>query len=109
MEQDHNRAAGDLGKAEAKEADASKRLELQRLREQERLKAHAARVEREKAARELEAKKEAERKRKEQEAKAQRKLREMGVCPVGYRWMNMGSYYRCAGGSHTVSLEQLGL
>lgn len=107
MEQDHNRAAEDLGKAEANEADGSKRSELQRLREQERVKAHAARVAREEAARELVAKKEAERKRKEQEAKTQRKLREMGVCPVGFRWINMGTYYRCAGGSHAVSLEQL--
>jgi len=70
MEQDHNSAAEDLAKAEAKEADGSKRSELQRLREQERVKAHAARVAREEAARELVAKKEAERKRKEQETKA---------------------------------------
>jgi len=32
--------------------------------------------------RELEEEKEAERQRKEQEAKAQRKLKEMGVCPL---------------------------
>ncbi|KAI2870625.1 hypothetical protein CBS76997_10200 [Aspergillus niger] len=48
-----------------------------------------------------------ERKKKEEEA--QRKLREMGVCPVGYRWIPQASGYRCAGGSHFVSSAQLGL
>ncbi|OJZ81129.1 hypothetical protein ASPFODRAFT_146329 [Aspergillus luchuensis CBS 106.47] len=48
-----------------------------------------------------------ERKKKEEEA--QRKLREMGVCPVGYRWIPQASGYRCAGGSHFVTSAQLGL
>jgi hypothetical protein len=105
----HNKVMEDLTKDEASEPDASKRSELQRQREEARLRAHAARVQREKAARELETKREAERKRKEQDAQAQRKLREMGVCPVGFRWINMGTYYRCAGGSHVVSMSELGL
>ncbi|RAK83097.1 AAA family ATPase [Aspergillus costaricaensis CBS 115574] len=48
-----------------------------------------------------------ERKKKEEEA--QRKLREMGVCPMGYRWIPQATGYRCAGGSHFVSSAQLGL
>ncbi|PYH64565.1 uncharacterized protein BO88DRAFT_419466 [Aspergillus vadensis CBS 113365] len=48
-----------------------------------------------------------ERKKKEEEA--QRKLREMGVCPVGYCWIPQATGYRCAGGSHFVSSAQLGL
>lgn len=110
-EEQYNKNLEDLTKVEASEPDASKRSELQRQREEARLKAHAARVQREKAARGLEAKREAERKRKEQDAQAQRKLREMGVCPVGFRWINMGTYYRCAGGSHddVVSMSELGL
>ncbi len=108
-EEQHKKVMEDLTKVEASEPDASKRSELQKQREEARLRAHAARVQREKAARELEAKREAERKRKEQDAQAQRKLREMGVCPVGFRWINMGTHYRCAGGSHIVSMSQLGL
>lgn len=109
QEEQYSKAVEDLTKAETNVSDASKRSELQRKREATRLKAHAARLEKEKAARELQEKREAERKRKEQEAQAQRKLREMGVCPVGFRWINMGTHYRCAGGSHTVSMSQLGL
>jgi hypothetical protein len=53
------------------------------------------------------AREEAERKRKE-EAKAQKKLRDMGVCTVGFRWIKQDRGYRCAGGSHFVSNVQLG-
>jgi len=49
---------------------------------------------------------EEERKRKE-EVKAQKKLRQMGVCPVGFRWIKQSTGYRCAGGSHFVSNEAL--
>lgn len=57
---------------------------------------------------------EAERQKKmleqqKQEAKAQQKLREMGVCPVGYRWIKQAGGYRCAGGSHFVGNGQLDL
>jgi hypothetical protein len=47
-----------------------------------------------------------ERFRKEREA--QKKLREMGVCSMGYRWIKQAHGYRCAGGSHYVSDAQLG-
>jgi hypothetical protein len=45
--------------------------------------------------------------RREQQALA--KLREMGVCVMGYRWIKQTGGYRCAGGSHWVSDTQLGL
>ncbi|KAF8159698.1 P-loop containing nucleoside triphosphate hydrolase protein [Crassisporium funariophilum] len=98
-----------LEKAAAQERDGGKRSALQREREEARLKELAARAAGERAAAELRIKKEEEQRRKEQEAKAQRKLREMGVCPAGFRWTRMGSLYRCAGGSHTVSVGDLGL
>ncbi|KAF9525976.1 P-loop containing nucleoside triphosphate hydrolase protein [Crepidotus variabilis] len=98
-----------LAKQAAQERDAQRRLELQRLREEARLREQAARRAREKAIKEIAERKERERQEKEKEAKAQKKLRELGVCPVGYRWICMGDYYRCAGGSHTVSVSQLGL
>ena len=50
---------------------------------------------------------EEERRRKEREA--QKKLRDMGVCCMGFRWIKQTSGYRCAGGSHYVSNEHLGL
>lgn len=43
-----------------------------------------------------------EEKRRRKEARAQKKLREMGVCPVGFRWIKQAGGYRCAGGSHFV-------
>lgn len=45
--------------------------------------------------------------RREQQAQA--KLREMGVCVMGYRWIKQTGGYRCAGGSHWVSDAQLRL
>ena len=101
-----------LKKSQQKEAeakDADERAAILREREKARLKEQSARRAREKAAAELQAKKEEERKQREQEAKAQRKLRELGVCSAGFRWIKMGDGYRCAGGSHFVSASQLGL
>jgi hypothetical protein len=109
QEQDEQKRLDDLEKDESAETDGSRKSDLRRQREEARLAAHHARVAKEKAAKELEEKKEAERKRKEQEAKAQRKLKEMGVCPAGYRWVKMGTVYRCAGGAHVVPISALGL
>ena len=50
---------------------------------------------------------EEERRRKEQEA--QKKLRDMGVCCMGYRWIKQAGGYRCSAGGHYVSNEQLGV
>ena len=49
-----------------------------------------------------------ERERKKEEA-AQKKLRTLGVCVMGFRWIKQAGGYRCAGGSHYVSDAQLGL
>ena len=102
----------ELKKSQQKEAeakDANERAAILREREKARLKEQSARRAREKAAAELQAKKEEERKQREQEAKAQQKLRELGVCSAGFRWIKMGSGYQCAGGAHFVSASQLGL
>ena len=87
----------------AADADARRRLEEERLRLVAKAIAEANR------AREL-----AEQRRRELEARrleeaAQQKLREIGVCPVGYRWIKQGGGYRCAGGSHYVTNAQLGM
>jgi hypothetical protein len=87
--------------------DDDEENERKRKHEEARLRALSARL----AVREAEeklriARVEVERKRKE-EVQAQKKLRNMGVCPVGFRWIKQGTGYRCAGGSHFVSMAAL--
>ncbi|KAK4611584.1 NFX1-type zinc finger-containing protein 1 [Fulvia fulva] len=78
--------------------------EFERLKDEERklrawLKA-CADAKRQKELEEIERKrKEAEEKRRK-EALAQKKLEQMGCCPVGYQWIKQQGGWRCAGGSH---------
>ena len=92
---------------QAREAAAD--AEIKRKLEEQRLKRLAAAVEREKRARALEAQRQKEIEQRKKEQKAQEKLRNMGVCPVGYRWIKQAGGYRCAGGSHWVTDSQLGI
>lgn len=78
---------------------------LKRQHESMRLEHLAARRAREEAAESLRVAEE----RKKQEARVQTKLRDMGVCPVGFQWIKASGGYRCAGGSHFVSAAQLGI
>jgi len=85
--------------------DDAEMARLKRQREQERLRAHAIKLEQAKRTAQLEM----ERKKKQEEARVQQKLREMGVCVAGFRWIKVGDGYRCAGGSHFISNDQLGI
>ena len=62
---------------------------------------------------EMLAKIEEERKKREAEKRkeqaAQQKLRNLGVCVAGFRWIKQAGGYRCAGGAHFVTDAQLGL
>ncbi|KAJ3782150.1 P-loop containing nucleoside triphosphate hydrolase protein [Lentinula aff. detonsa] len=78
--------------------DAAKLMEFKRQQEEMRLRALRAQAERRKLEDALEARKEEEMK----EARAQRKLRSLGVCVAGYRWIKQSDGYRCAGGAHFV-------
>ena len=80
-----------------KEAEAERRREAARIAEK-KVQAERARWEA--------ARKEAERKKAQEEA-VQAKLRSMGVCVQGYRWIPQGGGYRCAGGSHFISSADL--
>jgi hypothetical protein len=88
---------------EAKEDEEKRRIEAERLkRELERRKREAELGELERQRRERE-------KEREREKVAQKKLRDLGVCEAGFRWIKQAGGYRCAGGFHFVSDAQLGL
>ena len=77
--------------------------------EQERLQRELERRAKEEELGKLQKKKtemEAQRKKEQQ---AQKKLREIGVCVQGFAWIKQAGGYRCAGGSHYVSDDQLGI
>lgn len=67
------------------------------------------RIEREKKRLEVERLRSLAEQKRKQEAKMQEKLKSMGVCPMGYRWIRQSSGYRCAGGSHYMSDRELGM
>ena len=72
--------------------------ELKRQRETARLQELRARFDRE-----------AEAKRRAEEARVQAKLQRVGQCVAGFSWIKQTNGYRCAGGSHFVTNEALGL
>lgn len=88
---------------EEQDSEARRLLEEERLRNQKarhEYEEKVARLVREKLAREEERKK---------EQLAQMKLRQMGVCVQGYKWIKQAGGYRCAGGAHFIPDAQLGL
>ncbi|RDB20814.1 NFX1-type zinc finger-containing protein 1 [Hypsizygus marmoreus] len=99
--------AQELARREAK--DDAERQELKRQREAARLAQLKALEERRRLAAVLEKKRRLEEERQKKEAKAQAALRQMGVCSAGFRWVNIGSGYRCTAGGHYVSNDQLGV
>ena len=105
------RAQREIAKAleEAQLANQKRREEAMRKLEEERLKEAAARAERARKLAELKARQEAERLERQREAQAQAKLRYMGICPAGFRWIKQAGGYRCEAGGHFVTDAQLGL
>jgi DNA repair exonuclease SbcCD ATPase subunit len=93
-EEEEQHRLAELAEAAAEE----ERVRLQALADKARK--EAARLAEEKS------RKEEARKR---EAAIQHKIRQMGVCVQGYRWIQQGSGYRCGGGSHFLSNSQLGI
>jgi hypothetical protein len=86
----------DLIRAEQEAKDEEER----RLREQERIEAELKRRRKELIEKKIEA-------QREKEKATQRRLREMGPCPMGFQWIKQGGGYRCAGGSHWLHDAQL--
>lgn len=46
---------------------------------------------------------------RQQEVKVQQKLRQMGLCVAGFRWIKQSHGYTCSAGGHIVTNAQLGL
>jgi hypothetical protein len=80
-----------------------------RMLEQARLDHVREREETRKKLEELERQKRAIEEERKKQMKVQAKLREMGVCPVGFHWIKQHGGYRCAGGAHFVFDGQLGM
>ncbi|KAL9110261.1 MAG: hypothetical protein Q9227_005168 [Pyrenula ochraceoflavens] len=83
--------------------------EERRRREEERLKRIKQMREMQEQLERLRQEKERQQEERRKEELAQTRLRNMGVCVAGYRWIKSAGGYRCAGGSHWVSDGQLGL
>lgn len=98
-----------LAEAQLQTRNAAEREELKRKHEEARLREVLAAGERQRKADEFRRKKEEEERRKKQEATVQTKLRSMGVCVAGFRWIRSNGGYRCAGGSHFVTNAALGI
>ncbi|KAF5345153.1 hypothetical protein D9758_009721 [Tetrapyrgos nigripes] len=108
-EEEERQRAKELALAQEREHDLLRKEELKRQCELQRIREEEARRERERREAELKARREAEEKARKKEAQAQQKLRSMGVCEAGFRWIKSHGGYRCAGGFHFVSDAQLGL
>ncbi|TFY81553.1 hypothetical protein EWM64_g2457 [Hericium alpestre] len=94
----------------AKQAkDAAERDAVQRQLEEQRLKEIHAQAERQRKAAQLAAKKQREEEERRKEAMVQAKLRDMGVCEAGFRWVKQADGYRCTAGGHWISNAQLGI
>ncbi|KAI0451342.1 P-loop containing nucleoside triphosphate hydrolase protein [Xylaria acuta] len=94
---------------EKRKADEKRRQEIEEQLRKERQRFEAAlKAKREAEERLRKAQEEAE-KKKRQEAAVQKKIRDMGICPQGFRWIREGGGYRCAGGAHYLSNYELGI
>lgn len=93
---------------EAKAKDEADTRRLKREREKARAEREKARRERDKAEAELERMR-IRRIEEETERAVQERLRNMGVCVQGFQWIKQASGYRCAGGSHYIGNDRLGV
>jgi hypothetical protein len=93
----------------ARSADKREQEDIMKKIEEERLREAAARADRARKIAELKAQEEAARVAKQKEVQIQANLRELGICPAGFRWIKQAGGYRCQGGAHFVTASELGL
>ena len=114
------RQENDVAKAHADataKAEALERLEKQqaekaiqkRILEQKREQARRAKAEKERLEEEIRRKKEETERQRMREEKVQMKLRQMGRCVQGFRWIKQAGGWRCGGGSHFVGDGEVGV
>lgn len=94
---------------EIKAKNEAEALELLRKREEARIREVEAKAERERILRELERKRREEEERRKKEVIAQAKLRQLGVCCMGFQWIKQPGGYRCWAGGHWVHDAQLNI
>lgn len=83
--------------------EEKRRREAERLRRVKEMRAMQEKMER------LRRERERQQEQRRKEEMAQTKLRQMGLCVAGFRWIKQHGGYRCAGGSHWVSDRELGI
>lgn len=89
--------------------DDDERKELMRQREQARLRERAMAEQKARMEEALKRQKEEEQRKRREEAKVQQKIRDLGICPAGFRWIKQANGYRCGGGAHFLSNAELGI
>ncbi|KAL1612780.1 hypothetical protein SLS60_001009 [Paraconiothyrium brasiliense] len=84
-----------------------RKAEFEAVYDEERRKIEQKRVEAELERRKKEEERVEMEKQREMDKKRQTKIKQMGPCPMGYRWIKQGAGYRCAGGSHFITDSQV--
>lgn len=83
------------------------RAEKAAAQDEERRRLEKARIEAELRRRQRDAEMAAIERQRAEEREMQEKIRMMGPCPMGFRWIKGSGGYRCAGGSHWLSDAQI--
>ena len=102
-------AALERALAEGKDGTEEERREIERQLEEARRREAEVNAVRERADAALKKKQKEEEEKRQRELEMQRKLDQMGLCPMGYQWIRQASGYRCAGGSHFISHDGIGM
>ncbi|CDM37011.1 hypothetical protein DTO013E5_7175 [Penicillium roqueforti] len=117
LKEEYEKQKQEILKLKAEEEKAARELEeakrkadedAKRLLEQARLKLEMERRRQEEILEKLRKQQEALAEARRKEQANQMKLRSMGFCVAGFKWLKQSGGYRCAGGSHWVSDSQLG-
>jgi hypothetical protein len=106
------------GEREYKQRQEEKKKEEQRIKDliravkaaaqdEERRRLEKARIEAELRRRQRDAEMAAIERQRAVEREMQKKIRMMGPCPMGFRWIKGSGGYRCAGGNHWLSDAQI--